>query len=242
MTLPDEVQFTAIQTWSDGSARDVTAGAQWTSIKPAVLAVNAGVAKGLAVGEAGLTARLEQLTSQLKFVRVVPAGPEWDGTYTLTVGGGACNATSIPLSPELRQRTYTALIRQSGLSLSGTISKVAVFVGQIIHPDVRFYLSGTTTFARPVNRASGFIRPVSFAAYPGSSTPPGLADLLADGVLVISGDASTTMSPAGFTGTLNGTFALYRLIRTIPGGFLLFDNIPLAVCASSSHGFTLLRN
>ena len=47
VTPPAEVQFTALQTWSDGSVRDVTASAQWTSTNPSVLSVSAGRAEGL---------------------------------------------------------------------------------------------------------------------------------------------------------------------------------------------------
>ena len=79
MTPPDEVQFTAIQTWSDGSTRDVTASAQWTSRIRRCSPVSAGFAKALAGGEVGLTVQVGPLTSQPRSVRVVPAMPEWDG-------------------------------------------------------------------------------------------------------------------------------------------------------------------
>jgi hypothetical protein len=62
---PAEAQFTAVQTMSDGSTRDVTAMAKWTSSNPSVLSVKAGLAKALAGGEVGLTAELEgRVTSQ----------------------------------------------------------------------------------------------------------------------------------------------------------------------------------
>src|SRR5262245_13161814 len=37
VTPQTQAQFTAIQTWSDGSSVDVTASAQWTSTNPSVL-------------------------------------------------------------------------------------------------------------------------------------------------------------------------------------------------------------
>ena len=60
----------------------------------------------------------------------------------------------------------------------------------------------------------------------------GLEEVVPDGNrLVITGQALTTMSPSGFTGTLNGTLSLYERSRSTL----------LGVCSSSSHGFTLVR-
>ena len=51
-------QFTAIATYSDGSAQDVSARAAWTSAAPASATVNAssGVAAGVAAGSSSISA------------------------------------------------------------------------------------------------------------------------------------------------------------------------------------------
>jgi hypothetical protein len=237
VTVPAAVQFTAVQTWFDGSMQDVTARAQWTSSNPAVLSVNAGFATALAGGEVGLTAQLDGLTSQPKSVRVMSLVSEWDGIYTLTVGGGACNE-SLPLPPELRQRTYTASVQQSGLFLAGEVQRVGGFGGHILNPQVRFTFDTTGQPAgRRVRQASareivpGGIQLVSYrkAAY---SSSPGFTERLPNSThLVVSGEAITTISSSGFTGTLNGALWLYGGSR----------HDLLGVCRSSSHGFSLVR-
>lgn len=235
---PDEVQFTAIETWSDGSTRDVTASAQWTSTNPLVLSISAGVAKALAGGEVGLTIQVGPLTSQPRSVRVVPSIPEWNGTYRLTVGGTECGG-SMPISIELRQRTHTVAVRQDGLRLTAEhVGSYVVMVGQILNPQVRFSFSRFSPFRRRAQRASamessaGGVRFVSFRSVAYSGGPDGFIEVLPNrDWLVITGDAITTMSPSGFAGTLNGAISQYE-----PGGTRL-----RGVCSSSSYGFTLVR-
>ena len=239
VTPPAEVQFTAIQTWSDGSTRDVTASGQWTSSNPAVLSVSAGLTKALAGGEVGLTVQVGPLTSQPRAVRVVPDRPEWNGTYRLIVGGSECIGASMPISIELRQRTYTAVVRQDGLRLTAEVrNNVGTVVGQILNPQVRFSFSRFSAFSRRVERASAMemlqrgIRLVSSrrAAYGGG--PEGFIEVLPNSDwLVITGEAITTMSASGFAGTLNGAISQYER-----GGTKL-----RGVCSSSAYGFTLVR-
>ena len=217
VTPPEEVQFTASQTWSDGSTRDVTASAQWTSSNPAVLSVSAGLTKALAGGEVGLTVQVGPLTSQPRAVRVVPSIPEWNGTYRLTVGGTECSG-SMPISIELRQRTYTPFVRQNGLTLT-VEAQPGFIVGQILNPQVRFSFSRFFP-SRVAERASatemlpGGFQFVSYrrAAYGGG--PEGFIEVLPNSDwLVITGEAITTLSPSGFAGTLNGAISRYRTPR-----------------------------
>ena len=235
-------QFTAVQTWSDGSNRDVTAAAQWTSTNPAVLSVSAGLATALTAGQVDVRAQFEQLNSQPRAVRVVPVANEWDGSYALTIGAMCGAATLLP--PDLRQREYTALIQQSGLSLFVVVPKVGEFGGQIVNPQVTFSISNLRPFARPRGRAlvtpdlSGVIRFVASRDEPRiyraryGVPPVSLMEVLPDGRrLVMSGSVVTTMSPSGFSGTLNGSVSLYQ-----PS-----DPNLLAACTSSSHLFTLTR-
>jgi hypothetical protein len=247
-----EVRFTALQTWSDGSTRDVTASAQWSSSNPSVLSVSGGLAMGLAPGEARVFAHLADLPVNSKGVRVLPAAPGLSGSYRLTIGGGPCNPTSTPPLPnELRERTYTAFVDQSGLNLFGDVPKVGVFGGRIINPQVRFGF--VNFFSRSQRRASvvdvphGGIQlavaryepPMASAdyirvrnAYSGSER---FAETLPNGYrLVITGEALTTMSPSGFAGTFSGTLALHEPSSN--------GNNLHSVCGSPSHGFTLVRN
>ena len=224
LTASAAVQFTAVQTWSDGSTYDVTANAQWTSTNPSVLSISAGRATGLAGGEVGLTASLANLTSQPKAVRVVPVRPEWDGLYTLTIGGGPCN-DALPLAQEFRQRTYIATVRQTGLTLSVTVTNVGGFEGRIINPEARFTIFQARGLSRRVLKAS--IVPVRRAAYSGEE--PGFVEIVNLHRLVIGGQAVTTMSSSGFSGTLDGSISVQLRGQL------------LGVCTSSSHGFTLVR-
>jgi hypothetical protein len=235
-----EVRFIALQMWSDGSTRDVTSSARWESSNPAVLTVSGGLAKALAPGEVRLAAHVDQLPVNPKGVRVVPTIPEWQGRYTLTIGGGACSE-SLPLAPELRRRRYVAEINQGGLRLWVTVPKVGGFDGMITNPEVRFTIYRARGLSRRIQKASilgtlpltGAPRFPFFtarkAAY--SGTEPEFVEVVNGNRLVISGQAVTTMSSAGFAGTLNGSLSLYEPERPWV----------LGVCSSPYHEFTLVR-
>jgi hypothetical protein len=158
VTPPGQTQFAAIQTWSDGATVDVTAGAQWTTTNPTVLSIGAGLATALAPGEAGLTARFDQFLSQPRTVLVMPPFPEWNGTYTLTLGGGVCSG---PMPPELKQRTYTATVGQSGLMLNVEVPNTGNFSGHIVNPPVRFSLYRVQYLSakRARKRSAGWVLP-----------------------------------------------------------------------------------
>ena len=231
--------FRVLQTWSNGSIRDVTTGATMTSSNPSVLSLDAGLGMPLAAGEVGLTAHFQGLASQRKTIFVIPLKPEWNGAYSLTVGGGACS-TSMP--PELRQRTFTASIVQVELSLNVGVSTFGNVAGRIFNPEARFYLANTFRAlnrgrTRPVaahlERARGTgIRPASFRRAYWTAPDTSIIEALPDGNrLVIVGEATTTMSPSGFTGTLNGAL----ILRERDTGN------QLAVCSSPAHAFVLER-
>ena len=264
VTPPGQTQFAAIQTWSDGATVDVTASAQWTNTNPTVLSIGAGLATALAPGEAGLTARFDQFVSQPRTVLVVPPFPEWNGTYSLTLGGGVCTGS---MPPELKQRTYTAAVGQSGLTLNVEVPNAGNFAGHIINPPVRFSLYSFQALSarRTRKRSVGWVRPEEGGRGVGGSPPmmpsrfngtlnqavatsaprlraaywgpvgvytPLIVEVLPDGNrLAIGGDAETTMSPSGFTGTLNGELTLFEKNT----------DKQLAVCASPSHVFRLVR-
>jgi hypothetical protein len=242
VTQLDQVSFKVLQTWSDGSSSDVTAAATLSSSNSSVLSISAGLGMAVAAGEVGLTAQFEGFTSQRKTVFVIPTTPEWNGAYRLTVGGGACGSS---MPPELRQRTFGANVGQHELTLTVKVSTFGVVAGRIFNPEAVFYLANTS---RAINR--GRMRPVAARQDEGRVGPSlsqsgyrrsvywpspdtGIVELLPDGNrLVIVGEAVTTMSPSGFTGTLNGALTLYeRNTRN-----------QLAVCSSPSHAFVLARS
>ena len=250
VTAPAQVQFSAFQTWSDGSSRDVTAAAQWTSTNPSVLSISAGRATASAIGEVSLTAQFEPFTSQPRNVFVLPATPEWNGAYTLSVGGGPCDGE---LPESLRHRRYSAFVQQNALNLNVVAQgvgseRVGSFSGRIINPQVSFVLIQVAPrrFRRAL-RTEQFPHQIRLAAtanerdfapprywryaYDGTEEP--FMERLPNGNrLVVRGQAATTMSPSGFVGTLNGSLVLYEPSRS---------NI-LAACTSTSHEFALLRN
>src|SRR4029450_5184886 len=242
VTQLDQVSFKVLQTWSDGSSRDVTAAATLSSSNSSVLSISAGLGMAVAAGEVGLTAQFEGFTSQRKTVFVIPTTPEWNGAYRLTVGGGACGSS---MPPELRQRTFGANVRQHELTLTVDVSPFGVVAGRIFNPEAVFYLANTS---QAINR--GRMRPVAARQDEGRVGPSlsqsgywrtvywpspdtSIKELLPDGNrLVIGGEAGTTMSPSGFTGTLNGALTLYeRNTRN-----------QLAVCSSPLHAFVLARS
>jgi hypothetical protein len=237
-----QARLRVLQTWSNGLIRDVTAVAAVSSSNPAVLSVSGGLASALDAGEAALTAHFEGFTSQRATVLVLPTTPQWNGAYRLTVGGGACG---VSMPAELRQRTFAANVSQSDLSLTVVVSTYGRVAGKIFNPEAVFYLANTY---RAINRgrtrpvaarlngriggpsfSQSWYRPAAYWSPPDTS----IIEPLPDGNrLVIVGEAVTTMSPAGFSGTLNGALTLYE--RNTGN--------QLAVCSSPSHAFILARS
>lgn len=233
VVIPSEATFVAVQTWSDGSTRDVTAASHWTSTNPSVLSISAGRGTPVAGGEVAVTVQFEGRTSLPKQVMVVPSTPEWAGGYRLTIGGGACVQGTLPLPVELRQRTYNAVVTQTGLALSVRVNNAGSFEGRIFNPQVRFFIFGPSLRRRAprtsITKVLYETRPARYS----SGTPQSMLEVFPDGkVLVVGGEVTTTMSPSGFDGTLNGALALFE-----PS-----TNAFVGVCSSPSHAFVLRRN
>ena len=210
----DAAQLSARYT-ANRRGRDVTQTAEWSSSNPAVLSVTLGLVTAHAAGEVTLHAFFEQVRASRRVLVRALSGVE--GAYTLTLGGGACPGT---MPAALRQRTYAATARfRPGNRLEVRLSDGDVFDGRISGQNATFEL-------------------LDYGYY----STPSVVEVLPDGnLLVISGTARTTSSPAGFVGTLdNGFVTLYP-----PSGPLsvwpLDTSNALAVCASSSHVFSMTR-
>ncbi len=138
------------------------------------------------------------------------------GAYTLTLTAD-CRIGS--LAPELQERKYTATISQSGSDLTVTLSGATFQVGN---------QRGNTFKGRVDSTRASFL--LYFSPYNYGS--PDVFELLSDQtVLIVGGNAITTVSPTSLSGTLDGWFS--RQTK-------LFGNW-LEGCYSANHQFTLTR-
>jgi hypothetical protein len=98
-------QFTATASYSDGSSKDVTNDVTWASSDNGVATIDsAGLATGIAVGDATITASLQQVSSNAVPVSVVPVSVPW-----AMIGGiiGGVLILGLLRSLLLRQRRST---------------------------------------------------------------------------------------------------------------------------------------
>jgi hypothetical protein len=140
------------------------------------------------------------------------------GTYVLSIGSPQCEGATpyTPLAAELRQRTYTAVLRQEDARVTVTLSGSHLLAE-------RFFGSVTATSATfDLTQGDYYYR-----------TTPDVIERLANGTfLVISGRAVTTIADSGLVGTLNGSFVN---LETVPYGRVV------GRCQSSSYSFRLTR-
>lgn len=74
MAKGTSVQFTATGTYSDGSTQNLTNNVTWTSSSPAIANISsAGLASGLAIGSANITATQNGITSNTVLLTITPA-------------------------------------------------------------------------------------------------------------------------------------------------------------------------
>ena len=207
----DAVQLHALLT-EKRCCKDVTQVAQWNSSDSNVGSVALGLLTVHRPGEVTVSARFEQAQAQ-RHVHVAPPSG-LNGAYTLTLGGGVCPGT---MPAELRQRSYAVTALLTFNTLEVRLPGAALY-GAFVGPNVKFELYDYDFYG------------------------PSLSEVLPDGkLLVITGSAVTSPSPAGLVGTLtNGAMTLYP-----PGGPLstwpLDKSNAIAVCASSSHVFSMTR-
>lgn len=126
-------QFTAIATYSDGSAQDVSARAAWTSAAPASATVNAssGVAAGVAAGNSSISATFggksaaAQLTvtpAVLRAIAITPLAPSIaiGGTQQFLVSGTFSDSSTrdvTAVSTFVSASPATATLAAGGLAL-----------------------------------------------------------------------------------------------------------------------------
>jgi hypothetical protein len=121
---------------------------------------------------------------------------------------------------ELRERSYAVVVKQNGVQLDVTLSNNHGFFGQIVNPLVHFGLSEFYDFD-----------------YAGLGVDPFILETLSDGSwLTASGLVEATPASSGFSGPFAGRLVIFPASRATDTG-----QAALAICASSSHRFTLVR-
>ena len=101
-------QFTATGHYAGGSTQDLTATAGWTSSNGSVASVTSGLATGLAVGTANITASLGDVTSNAATLTVTAAQPGTiasDGFESRDFSGGSGWAGAWTVSGDVKIRT-----------------------------------------------------------------------------------------------------------------------------------------
>jgi hypothetical protein len=121
---------------------------------------------------------------------------------------------------ELRERSYAVVVQQfvqqNGVQLLVTLPNNHGFSGQSVNSLARFDL---------------------LEIYDGNDLEPFILEMLSDGSwLTVSGQVEATLSPSGFSGTFAGRLVIFPASRAIDT-----SQAALAICASSSHRFTLVR-
>jgi hypothetical protein len=154
-------------------------------------------------------------------LRLVAPRPEISGTYTLRISA-ANHCDSLP--DDVRTRTYTALLEQTGPGVTTTLSGPTFLMGagRVLN---RFY--GTVEPARVTFQVTA---PSTYYYWYVYTYPSVLEQLTASGSYSFSGSVQAAASGSRISGTLDGVVGTYdlRLAAT-------------AFCRSSSHQFVLSK-
>jgi hypothetical protein len=121
-------QLSAMATWNDGTMRDITAQASWSSDAPLVASVSGGLVTGLATGGAHVSAALEAGTDSISVsvtpllltgISIAPAGPVGVGaSVQLDAAGQYDDGSTADVTAQVSWQSSdptTASITPSGL-------------------------------------------------------------------------------------------------------------------------------
>lgn len=104
------VQFTATANYSEGSTKDVTQNAAWTSSSSGVASISAGVATGVAVGQTSITASYYSVSgSSAVYVIATPySNASFKGQYAFTLTTSGSPRLSGAVVPEFFVGSFNA--------------------------------------------------------------------------------------------------------------------------------------
>lgn len=209
-------QFTAIATYSDGSAQDVSAKAAWTSATPASATVNAatGLSTGIAAGNSNISAAFggksaaAQLTvspATLTAIAITPLTPAIaiGATQQFTVSGSFSDGTTrdvTAVSAFASATSATASIAADGLALgkvAGTTQITAttgtLTASTILTVNPATLLSIAVTPQSPIVPVAATRQLAVIATYSDNST----ADVTAGSSFVSVTPAAATVASSG---------------------------------------------
>jgi carboxypeptidase family protein len=147
-------------------------------------------------------------------LRLSQPRPDVSGTYTLTITA-ACQSGSLPQA--LQERKYTATISQTGPTLFVTLSGAT------------FHSGASKTFSGQIAGSTATFTLQTYGYYSYSS--PSLIEQLPESVLVVTGQATTTISSNSIVGRLSGYISQ---MTSYPG-------TSITGCYSTAHNFALTR-
>jgi uncharacterized protein YjdB len=148
-------QFTATGTYSDGSSKNITASATWTSSNTAVAMVgaNTGLASGVSAGTAQITATLGSVVSPsptltvvksitLQSIAVSPANPSINRSQTqqFTATGTYSDSSSKVITASATWTSSNTAVATIGVNsglatgISGGSSQITATLGGIVSP------------------------------------------------------------------------------------------------------------
>ncbi len=211
-------KLVATATYSDGSSRDVTVGAAWTSATPAVATVNAasGVAVGVSMGNAVVSAAFNGKTgsstltvvgAMLQSIAVLPANPSINigDAQQFTAMGTFTNNTTRDISAVT---TFTSAT--PGVATIGNTSGLALGVaaGTSVITATSGALTGSTTLTvKPVSLVSLALTPQAPSLQIGATRQLTATATYSNGTTadVTAGTTFTAASPLNATvGLTNG--------------------------------------
>lgn len=164
-------------------------------------------------------------------VEIVPSRPRAvvAGTYTLTITAAPeCRAN---LPEAARERTYTAVITQSGAALTVTINSGKKVTYGAFDPTNTF--SGAVEPDRLVFSVKDYSGPNPLQFY-----SPSILEELSPTSLTVYGSVTATANDNGYAGTLDGAFETLSLRGYWDYGD---DYQRIASCRSERHQFVLTR-